>query len=99
LQATQGRFELNVRLPIAFDGQSQIEADLLCAESRVVIELDGAPHLADAASYRRDRRKDLLLQENGYRILRFLAEDVGKELATVLDTILRSLAHSRRPLS
>jgi superfamily II DNA or RNA helicase/very-short-patch-repair endonuclease len=99
LQATKGRFELNVRLPIAFDGQGQMEADLLCADSRVVIELDAAQHLADAVAYRRDRRKDLLLQENGYRVLRFLAEDVGKELDAVLDTILRSLAHSQRPLS
>jgi very-short-patch-repair endonuclease len=32
-----------------------------------------------------------LLQENGYRVLRFLAEDVGKELDLVMDTILRSL--------
>lgn len=42
-------------------------------------------------AYRRDRRKDLSLQENGYVVLRFLAEDVGKELNLVLDTILRSL--------
>lgn len=28
--------------------------------------------------YRRDRRKDQLLQENGYFVLRFLAEDVGR---------------------
>ncbi len=99
LPATRGRFELNVRLPIAFDGQGQMEADLLCAGSRVVIELDGAQHLADAVAYRRDRRKDLVLQENGYRVLRFLAEDVGKELDAVLDTILRSLAQRQRPLS
>jgi len=36
--------------------------------------------LADAEAYRRDRRKDALLQENGYIVLRFLAEDVGKRL-------------------
>jgi very-short-patch-repair endonuclease len=41
-------------------------------------------------------RFELNVQENGYRILRFLAEDVGKELDAVLDTILRSLAHSQR---
>jgi very-short-patch-repair endonuclease len=34
-----------------------------------------------------------LLQENGYFVLRFLAEDVGKELDTVLDTVLRALSH------
>ncbi|MGH9204000.1 MAG: endonuclease domain-containing protein, partial [Vicinamibacterales bacterium] len=58
-------------------------------------ELDGAQHLADPVAYRRDRRKDQLLQENGYFVLRFLAEDVGKELDAVLDAILRSLSHRR----
>jgi very-short-patch-repair endonuclease len=61
--------------------------DLLCPDARVAIELDSPQHLADA--YRRDRRKDQLLQENGYFVLRFLTEDVGKELDRVLDTILR----------
>jgi len=57
------------------------------------VELDGAQHLAHPAAYRRDRRKDQLLQENGYLVLRFLAEDVGKELDMVLDAILRMLSH------
>jgi very-short-patch-repair endonuclease len=59
----------------------------------VAVELDGAQHLESVEAYRRDRRKDALLQENGYRILRFLAEDVGKRLGEVLDAILRALAH------
>jgi len=83
---------LNVALPIAFDGQGQLEVDLLCAEARVAVELDGAQHLADPVAYRRDRRKDLLLQENRYLVLRFLAEDVGKELDRVLDTIVRAVS-------
>jgi very-short-patch-repair endonuclease len=70
--------------------------DLLCADARVAVELDGAQHLADPLAYRRDRRKDQVLQENGYLVLRFLAEDVGKELDLVLDAILRALSH-RRP--
>ena len=59
------------------------------------IELDGSQHLDGAEAYRRDRRKDLLLQENGYFVLRFLAEDVGKHLDAVLDAILRALSHRR----
>jgi superfamily II DNA or RNA helicase/very-short-patch-repair endonuclease len=94
LAATRGRFRLNVALPIAFDGQGQLEVDLLCAEARVAVELDGAQHLADPVAYRRDRRKDLLLQENGYLVLRFLAEDVGRELDRVLDTIVRAVSRS-----
>jgi very-short-patch-repair endonuclease len=37
-----------------------------------------------------------LLQENGYFVLRFLAEDVGKELDAVLDAVLRVLARRRQ---
>ena len=95
LQETKGRFRVNVALPFAFDGLGQLEVDLLCSESRVAVELDGAQHLADPIAYRRDRRKDQLLQENGYLVLRFLAEDVGKELDSVLDAILRAVSHRR----
>jgi superfamily II DNA or RNA helicase/very-short-patch-repair endonuclease len=93
LAATNGKFRLNVELPIPFDGWGRMEVDLLCAPSRIAIELDGGQHLGDADAYRRDRRKDALLQENGYLILRFLAEDVGKHLDRVLDAILRALSH------
>lgn len=95
LPETAGRFHLNAELPIPFDGWGRMEVDLLCAGAGVVVELDGGQHLADADAYRRDRRKDVLLQENGYFVLRFLAEDVGKHLDDVLDAILRALAHRR----
>jgi very-short-patch-repair endonuclease len=72
-----------------------MEVDLWYAEARVAVELDGGQHLGDADAYRRDRRKDLLLQEHGCLVLRFLAEDVGRRLDDVLDAILRALAHRR----
>ena len=96
LTETKGRFRLNVALPIPFDGFGSLEVDLLCADARVAIELDGGQHLADPIAYRRDRRKDQLLQENGYFVLRFLAEDIGKELDAVLDAILRVLTRRRQ---
>ena len=92
----KARFRLNVALPIAFDGFGTLEVDLLCDEARVAVELDGAQHLADPVAYRRDRRKDQLLQERGYFVLRFLAEDVSQELDAVLDAIVRSLSHRDR---
>jgi superfamily II DNA or RNA helicase/very-short-patch-repair endonuclease len=97
LAQTKGRFHLNAKLPIAFDGVSALEVDLLCADARLAVEIDGAQHLADAAAYRRDRRKDQMLQENGYFILRFLAEDIGKDLDLVLDGILRVLSRRTQP--
>ncbi len=86
---TAGRFILNGSLPIPFGDRDTMEVDLLCARAKVAVEIDGAQHLADAAAYRRDRMKDLLLQERGYVVLRFLADDVLQRLDRVLDTLLR----------
>jgi superfamily II DNA or RNA helicase/very-short-patch-repair endonuclease len=99
LAATAGKFRLNAELPIPFDNRGVMEVDFLCPDARLVIELDGAQHLADADAYRRDRRKDALLQQHGYFVLRFLADDAGKQLDYVLDAILAALAHrsSTRP--
>ena len=96
LPETRDRFRLNVELPICFGGRGHIEADFLCAEAGIVIELDGAQHLADAGAYRNDRRKDASLQQHGYFVLRFLAEDAGKHLDTILDTILATLVHREK---
>jgi superfamily II DNA or RNA helicase/very-short-patch-repair endonuclease len=93
ISQTSGRFSLNIKLPIPFAGQGKMEIDLLCEDCRLAVELDGPHHFADADAYRLDRRKDMLLQENGYFVLRFLAEDVGKHLDDVLDAIIRVLVH------
>ena len=96
LAESANRFRLNAELPIPFDGNGKMEVDLLCAEAGVVIELDGPHHFADAEAYRRDRRKDVLLQQHGYFVLRFLTEDVGRQLDLILDSILAALAHRER---
>jgi hypothetical protein len=61
LTETSGRFRLNVALSIPFDGFGSLEVDLLCADARVAIELDGGQHLADPVAYRlaEDVGKDL----------------------------------------
>ncbi len=70
-----------MELPIPFDGWGRMEVDLLCAPSRIAIELDGGQHFGDAMTPTGETvRKDALLQENDYLVLRFLAEDVGKYL-------------------
>ena len=98
LPETAGRFRLNAELPIPFDGRGRMEVDLLCEDARIALVLDGEHHLAGAEAYRRDRRKDILLQESGYLVLRFLAEDAGKRLDEVLDVITRALfQRTRKP--
>ncbi len=91
LATTKGRFLLNQSLPIPFNQFSEMEVDFLCVGKKIVIELDGDQHLGSEEAYRSDRKKDLLLQENGYLVLRFLTGDLGKNLDRVLDTVVRVL--------
>ena len=95
MPVTEGKFRLNAELPIPFDDLGRMEVDFLCDEASLVLELDGAQHLSDAEAYRRYRRKDACLQEHGYFVLRFLADDLGEHLDRILDAILRALVHRR----
>jgi superfamily II DNA or RNA helicase len=99
LGATAGRFALNAELPIPFDRRGAMEVDFICSELGLVIEIDGPQHLADLEAWRRDRKKDALLQLNGFAVLRYLAEDVAKRLDEVLDSILAFMAFRARPRS
>jgi len=93
LPETAGLFVLNAYLPIPFGDSSRMEVDFFNKELNLAIELDGPQHLENTDAYRRDRRKDALLQEHGAFILRFLAEDIGLRLDEILDSIHRAIAH------
>jgi hypothetical protein len=84
--STQGRFGLDQSLDFPF-GTRPLEADLADLTSRIVIEIDGYYHFNDPESYRRDRRKDLALQQHGWLVLRFLADDVVKDIGSVVQQI------------
>jgi very-short-patch-repair endonuclease len=99
LPQTKGLFRLNSELDIPFDGWGRMEVDFVCMTAKLAIELDGDQHLSSVDAYRRDRRKDALLQENGYIVLRFLTEDLGKRLDDVLDTILRFLSSCQKRIT
>lgn len=88
--STAGRFQVNQKLDIMF-GNRPMEVDFLATDTKVVIELDGYYHFQSSESYRRDRRKDILLQQQGYMVLRFLSEDVVRHLETILETVEQSL--------
>jgi len=100
LEATRGKFQLNAELSIPFGQRGGMEVDFFCESARLVVELDGDQHLGDAETYRSDRRKDTLLQRNGYFVLRVLAGDLGTRLGDVLDEILATMEYrSRRSLA
>lgn len=96
LSTTKGLFQLNSILPIPFDNMSTMEVDLYSESLQLAIELDGPHHFANEDSYRRDRRKDALLQQHDIFILRFLPEDLTKHLDKVLDMILSTIVNQRK---
>jgi very-short-patch-repair endonuclease len=93
--STRARFVLNREMAFLF-GPRACEIDLCDLEARIAIEVDGYHHFASYDAYRRDRRKDLLLQREGFLVLRFLACDIFDRLAIVVDAIEDSLYH-RQP--
>lgn len=96
LPETKGLFRLNDRLRIPWRGFPDMEVDLVCKKNQIAIEIDGLQHLDNLDAYRRDREKDLLLQENGWLVIRLLADDIAERLDGLLDSILRLLAARAR---
>ncbi len=63
--------------------------DFVAHDHRLVIELDGGQH-ADQAPY--DERRTRMLEQAGFRVLRFWNNDVNDNLEGVLETIRTALS-------
>jgi very-short-patch-repair endonuclease len=61
----------------------QYIADFLCAEQRLIVEIDGGQHGDE-----RDATRDAHLQSLGYRVLHFWNSDVMADMTAVAETIL-----------
>lgn len=89
---TAHRFALNARVAV----DVTYEVDLVASRSRIAIEIDGWYHFREPEGYRRDRRKDLALQQGGYLVMRFLADDVEARLELVVDEVALAVAARER---
>ncbi len=71
-----------------------IRPDLMWAEEQCVVEIDGPEHLLPA-KFAADRRRDRLLQLEGFAVLRFTNEEVANDVDQVATHIERFLRHRR----
>jgi very-short-patch-repair endonuclease len=60
--------------------------DFFCPAKRLIIELDGGHHNDDAVA-KRDGKRQLWLEQEGYRVIRFWDSDVAGDLNAVLEQI------------
>jgi very-short-patch-repair endonuclease len=67
-------------------------ADFLCADGKVIVEVDGGQHDKDKE---RDAGRTAALEAMGYFVLRFWNNDVVRNTDGVLETILSTLDLTR----
>lgn len=63
-------------------------ADFACLDPRIVVEVDGGQH---AIQENYDAKRDAFLKEQGFRVLRFWANEVLAQTDGVLDVIYRAM--------
>ncbi len=69
-------------------------ADFLCYSARIVVEVDGSQHGAEAG-LAHDEKRDAWFEANGYRVLRYWNDDVRKNVEGVAETILSLLNEAK----
>jgi very-short-patch-repair endonuclease len=57
--------------------------DFVCFENRIIIEIDGGQHAENS----KDRERDMYLQRNGFKVLRFWNNEVLQNTNGVLEII------------
>lgn len=71
-----------------------VRVDLLWAEARCIVEIDGADHRT-AGKFAADRQRDVMLQLHGYVVLRFTNVQVFDDVENVLALLQQFLADRR----
>ena len=68
--------------------------DFFCPAAHLIVELDGGHHNHDELA-RRDRERQLWLEREGYRVVRFWNSEITGDLTAVLERIYVELHGSR----
>ncbi len=75
-----------------------VRLDLLWRVERCVVELDGPEHL-EPLRYEADRRRDRLLQQDGFAVARFTNDQVARDLTAVVSQIEQLVIARRRAIA
>jgi very-short-patch-repair endonuclease len=76
-----------------FRRQHQIDnyiVDFVCLKKKLIIEIDGGQH-NDIDGIERDNRRTEVLEQKGFKVIRFWNVDVLKNIEGVYEVILKNL--------
>jgi very-short-patch-repair endonuclease len=69
--------------------------DFFWRSERVVVEIDGYQYHSSRSAFERDRRKELVLDRAGLRVLRFTWSQMREEPLAVIASTVSALARTR----
>ena len=65
-------------------------ADFMCLELKLIIEVDGYTHLSEEAKVK-DKIRQTILEQHGFKVIRFTDGEVLKNLGWVNDQIMQTI--------
>jgi very-short-patch-repair endonuclease len=71
--------------------------DFAHVERRLVVEIDGYAYHSPREQFQRDRRRDSALNSRGWEVLRFVADDVRRRPAQMVEELRARLAKVQLP--
>jgi very-short-patch-repair endonuclease len=71
-------------------GIGKYVVDFCCPTQKLIVEVDGDVH-GFAEQERKDKSRTIWFQNLGYRVMRFLNDDIRQDVYGVVDHILRNL--------
>lgn len=73
-------------------GVGDLEPDFCWPRHRLIVEVDGSGHTRPGAAAK-DAQRDELLASAGWRVIRFTAEEIWRDVAAVVADIARALSN------
>jgi very-short-patch-repair endonuclease len=80
--------EINQHVPLAGE---EIKVDFVWRDRRLIVETDGYETHGGALAFQNDRRRDQLLQSEGWRVVRFTWDDVVRRSEHVIRVLQTTL--------
>ncbi len=90
-----GRFDYNRIVSTCRDTRPIV--DLVCADTGLIVEVDGYRFHTSRRAFAKDRQRDFELSVSGWRVLRLTHDEVMSDLASAIDKIRALLKAPQRP--